>query len=66
MLQVSVSCSVMSSLCKPIDYSLPGYSVHVILQARILEWVDISFSKESSLPRDQAWVYCIAGGLFTI
>ena len=32
-------------LCKPMDYSLPGSSVHGILQARILEWVDISFFK---------------------
>ena len=31
-------------LCYPVDYSLPGFSVHGILQARILEWVAISFS----------------------
>jgi len=35
------------------DYSLPGSSVHGILQARILEWVAISFSRGSSQPRDQ-------------
>ena len=33
------------TLCDPMDYSLPGSSVHGILQARILEWVAISFSK---------------------
>ena len=33
------------TLCDPMDCSLPGYSVHGILQARILEWVAISFSK---------------------
>ena len=31
------------TLCNPVDYSLPGSSVHVILQARILEWVVILF-----------------------
>ena len=39
--------------CNPIDYSPPGSSVHGILQARILEWVAISFSRGSSRPRDQ-------------
>ena len=37
-----------------------------ILQARILEWVAISFSRGSSQPRDQNWVSRIAGGRFTI
>ena len=36
------------TLCDPMDYSLPGSSVHGISQARILEWVAISFSKGSS------------------
>ena len=36
-----------------------------ILQARILEWVVISFSRGSSWPRNQTWVSCIAGGIFT-
>ena len=35
-------------LCDPMDYSLSGSSVHVVLQARILEWVAIPFSRESS------------------
>ena len=37
-------------LCNPLDYSPPGYSVHGILQARILEWVAISYSRGSSNP----------------
>ena len=37
-------------LCNPMDYSLPGFSVHGILQVRILEWVAISFPKGSSQP----------------
>ena len=41
------------------------YTVHGILQARILEWVAIPFSRGSSQPRDQTQVSCIAGGSFT-
>ena len=40
------------TLCDPMDCSPPGSSVHGILQARILQWVAISFSRESSQPRD--------------
>ena len=40
------------TLCDPMDYSLPGSSVHGIFQARVLEWVAISFSRESSRPKD--------------
>ena len=47
------------------DCSLPGSSVQGLLQARILEWVAISFSKRSSWPRDWAWVSCIVGRFFT-
>ena len=54
--EVTQSCL---TLCDPVDCSLPGSSVHGILQARILEWVAISFSRGSSQPRDQAWVSCI-------
>ena len=36
------------TLCDPMDYSLPGFSIHGIFQARILEWVAISFFRESS------------------
>ena len=41
------------------------YTVHGMLQARILEWVAGPFSKGSSQPRDRTGVSCIAGGLFT-
>ena len=41
------------TLCDPMDCSLPGSSVHGIFQARILEWVAVSFSRGSSQPRDQ-------------
>ena len=57
----SDSCSVMSGflgthgLCSP-----PGFSVHGILQARILEWIDVSFSRGSSLSRDQTHISCIS------
>ena len=40
------------------------YQVHGILQARILEWVPFPFSRESSQPRDQTQVSCIAGRFF--
>ena len=40
-------------VCNPMDCSLPGSSVHGILQARILEWVVISYSRGSSRPKDQ-------------
>ena len=40
------------------DYNPPGFSVHGIIQARILEWVAISFSKGSSRPRDWTGVSC--------
>ena len=42
--------------CEPIDYSLPGSSVHGISQARILEWIPISFLKGLSPPRDGTWI----------
>ena len=54
------------TLCDPMDCSPLGYSVHGILQARILEWVSIPFSSGSSQPRDHTWVPCIAGRFFTI
>ena len=45
------------------DCCLPGSSSHGILQARIPEWVAISFARWSSQPRDQIQVSCVAGGL---
>ena len=53
------------TLCNPMDCSSPGSSVLGILQARILEWVAIPFSR-SSWPRNQTQVSCIAGRLFII
>ena len=47
------------TLCDPMDCSSPGSFVHGILQARILEWVAISFSRGSSPPRDRTHVSCI-------
>ena len=45
--------------CDPMDYSPPGSSVHSISQARILDWVAISFSRGPSWPRDQTCISCI-------
>ena len=49
----------------PMDCSLLGSPVHGILQARILEWVAIPFSRKASQPRNRTQVSCIAGRLFT-
>ena len=54
------------TLCNPMDCSPPGFSVHGIHRARILEWVAISFSRVFSQPRDQTCVSCIAGEFFTV
>ena len=62
--KVKVSSSV--TLWDPMDYSPPGSSVHGILQARILEWVAISFSRWSSQSRDWIPVSFIAGRFFTV
>ena len=47
---VAQSCPTLSD---PRDWGLPDSSVHGILQARILEWVAISFSRRSSQPREE-------------
>ena len=47
------------------DCGPPGSSVHRISQARILEWLTISFSRGSSCPRDQTHISCVAGRFFT-
>ena len=55
-------------LCDPVDCSSSGFSVHEILQARILGWVVMPSSRESPQPRDRTYVSCvscISGGLFT-
>ena len=54
------------ALCDPMGCSPPVSSVHEILQARILEWVTIPFSRGSSLPRHQTQVSCSAGRFFSI
>ena len=54
------------TLCDPMDCSLPGSSLHGILQARVLEWVAISFSRGSSWPRDRTRVSRIAGRRFNL
>ena len=46
-------------------YDPMGYTVHGILQARILEWVAFPLSRGSSQPRDRTQVFCIASGFFT-
>ena len=61
--EVAQSCP---TLCNPMDCSLLGSSIHGILQARILEWVAISFSRRSSQPRNQTQVSCISGRHFTV
>ena len=47
------------------DCSLSGSTVHGIAQAGILEWVAISYLRESSRPRDRTCISCIAGRFFT-
>ena len=55
--EVAQSCP---TLCDPLDYT-----VHGILQARVLEWVVFRFSRRSSQPRDCTHVFHIAGRFFT-
>ena len=54
------------TLWDPMDCSLPGSSFHRICQARILEWIAVSFSRKSSWPRDWIWPSCIVGRHFTV
>ena len=61
--EVAQSCL---TLCDPMDCYLLGSSIHGIFQARVLEWVAISFSRGSSQPRDLTQVSCIAGRCFTV
>ena len=61
--EVAQSCL---TLCDPMDCSLPGSSVHGIFQAIVLEWIAISFSSGSSLPRDRTQVYHIVDRRFTV
>ena len=50
------------TLCDPMDHGPPGCSVHGILQARVLEWAVMPFSR----PQDQTRLSCTAGRFFTI
>ena len=62
---VCVCVQSCPTLCNPMDCNPPGFSVHGISQARILEWVAISYARESSQPRDQTCVSvppALAGG----
>ena len=59
---ITQSCPI---LWDTMDYSPLGSSVHGLLQAKILEWVAISFSRGSSQVRDREWFSCTAGRLFT-
>ena len=61
--EIAQSCQ---TLCDPMDCSLPGSSLHGILQARVLEWVAFSFSRGSSQPRDRTQVSCIPGRHFNL
>ena len=61
--EVAQSCP---TLCDPMDFSLPGSSLHGTFQARVLEWVTISFSRGSSRPRDRTLVFSIAGTRFNV
>ena len=61
--EVAQSCL---TLCDPMDCSLQGSSVHGIFQARVLEWVVVSFARGSSRPRDRTRVSHIAGRCFTV
>ena len=59
--------SEVAQLCPTLrPHGGPGSSIHRILQARVLEWVTISFSRRSSQPRDRTQVSRIAGRRFTI
>ena len=55
-----VHAQLSLTLCDPRDYNLTDSSVHEIFQARILEWVIVSFSWGSSQPRDQTHISCVS------
>ena len=54
------------TLCDPMNCSPPGFSVHGIHQAIILEWIAIPFSRGTSQPRNRTLVSCVAGRFFTV
>ena len=57
---VCVCAQLCLTLCDPMGCSPLGSTDHGIFQARILEWVASSFSRESSRPREQTWVSCVS------
>ena len=68
-MNVKVKVSITQSsptLCDSMDCTPPGSSLRGILQARILEWIAIPFSRRSSQPRDWTWVSHIVGRFLTI
>ena len=65
-LQCALVAQSCLTFCNPMGCSPPGSSVHGILQARVLEWVAMPFSRGSSWPRDRTQVFCLAGNFFTV
>ena len=63
--QYYVPAQLCPAFCDPMGCSPPGSSVHGISQARILEWVAISYSRGSFQPRDRTLLSCITGRFFT-
>ena len=67
--KVCTCCYLVTKLCSTFyhstDCTLSGSSVHGISQARILEWVAISYSRESSQPRDRTCISCLAARFYT-
>ena len=61
--EVAQSCL---TLCDPMDSKLPGSFIHGVFQARVLEWIAVSFSRGSSRPRDRTQVSRVAGRRFTV
>ena len=57
---VCVCAQFCPTFCNPMNCSPLGSSVHGIFQTRTLEWVAISFSRESSWSRDQTWGFCVS------
>ena len=59
------SFSYVRLFCEPMDCSPPGFSLHGISQARMLEWLPFPSPGESSRPRNHTCMSCWGGGFFT-
>ena len=62
-IHIHYMCSIAQlfpTYCNPVDFNLPGSSIHGIFQTRILEWVITPYSRESSQPRDWTHISCIS------